>query len=75
MNSLHVTIKAHSWITMLTFGGKQYWQTKMLDVFVMTILCNTNDSYTVFQSGLNFYIFETKDIVLHRKLLYNDDSE
>jgi hypothetical protein len=49
-------------VAMLTFGGKQFMTFEKGKVLHASQIVEKNDSYTVIQNGLNFYVFETPAI-------------
>lgn len=46
-------------VAMVTFGGKQVWTMKAGEKMLYDIQVERNDSFTVVQSGLNYYVLET----------------
>lgn len=57
-----LTLTADCRISMLTFGGKQFYTMKKGEYYPFSFVCEVNDSYVVVQSGLNFYVFERNKI-------------
>jgi hypothetical protein len=57
-----LTLLADSRVSMLTFGGKQFWTAKAGEDFPFSFVVEANPAYVVVQSGLNFYIFETAQV-------------
>ena len=53
-----VKVIAPCQVTMLTFGGKQVYTMQPGD-FHYGFILTTNEHYTVFQNGLNYYVFPT----------------
>lgn len=51
-------------VVMLTFGGKQIFTMKQGDFFFYGKILIQNESYTIFENGLNYYVFPTKSIEL-----------
>ena len=49
-------------VVMLTFGGKQMYTMKKGDRFIAGFVLISNEHYTIFQNGLNYYVFVTLSI-------------
>lgn len=57
-----VILSQTSRVATLTFGGKQFFELKAGSKFFFDFVLEKNNSFTVFQGGLNFHIMETNAI-------------
>ncbi|RJQ30300.1 hypothetical protein C4565_00515 [Candidatus Parcubacteria bacterium] len=49
-------------VSQTTFGNQVNWTMKKGEKFVYGLIVEQNQSFTVFQNGLNYYVFETRCI-------------
>lgn len=49
-------------VAMLTFGGKQFLDAAADEYFLFTSVLEVNESFTVVNSGLNIYVYETAKV-------------